>query len=174
MTFADYYRSRFRGDLHSVIQAVPRDHDFGPGVIALQPRTVSAENPAIRNWRIDQRAHFASALFLTVLVDQVCYTYFQAHYNAFRAFTQYPKWRGDCPGACYCNIDPALVFEYVGRRMRGPDSPEDRALTHAVASDTVSTMEHEIRMFCTEVMPALNSVAFWEACEPHIAAALRR
>ena len=95
-SLSSYYGQQFRDDLHAVLAHAHKTHPHEAGEITIQPRSISTENSVIRSWSDERRAVFASALLLTVLVDQVCFTHFKEVYPQFRALTMYPKLCGDC------------------------------------------------------------------------------
>lgn len=167
MQFERYYGTLFRHDLQSVVgglQSLHRD----ARVVAIQPRTLSTLNPVIRDWDRDQQLHFASGLYLTILVDEVCWTYFRHHYDAFRRLTLYPKFIGDCPGGCTTHLEPYVVFKVMGKRPgAGPAECEFDA-NLSFPERFVEGMEKEITDFCNEQMPELLELGFWRRCEAEI------
>lgn len=85
MDFVRYYRTQFRDDLEEVVKAgAPSLHPPERDVVIIQPRTLSALNSVIESWTPERQMAFASGLYLTVLADEVCYTYFHLHYADFR------------------------------------------------------------------------------------------
>src|SRR5881397_61460 len=163
VSFEAYYGETFRKDLGAVLDVrLPRQHVFGDEV-TLQPRSLSVENPVVNAWDRQHRAVFEVALFLTVLVDQVCYTYYRAHHERFASLTQYPKWRGDCPGGCSAHIHPRHILGVVGRTAgHGPQAPGVDTL--AVLASAKPVLEREVRSFCEQHMPELNADEFWARC----------
>src|SRR5687767_11977564 len=167
MTFDEYYNGPFRGDLLRVIAALPSLHDHGAGEVVVQPRSVSRLNPVVRGWTSSQQMLFAASLFLTVLADQVCYTHFRSSYDRFREVTAYPKWKGDCPGGCRTNIDPAAIFAAMGRREGRSGSLADAPFA-AVPNDLFETMRREVVSFVQNHLPEVDANAFWKACDREI------
>jgi len=164
---AEYYRGAFRGDLEKVVRHAPPKHEHERGEITIQPRTLSTENRVVRLWDPEWRGLFASALFLTVLVDQVCYSYFRAHYEAFRKLTRYPKFRGDCPGGCGHHIDPAGVFSALGK---APGSwPRDNGLDcKLLPPDLFETIRAEVHSFFPRHLDGIDPNEFWEKCDASV------
>jgi hypothetical protein len=171
MSLQEYYRSDFRGDLLSMIAAGPRSEHRREIETVIQPRTIGAENSVVMGWSDSRRARFAACLFLTLLVDQVCYTYFAMHYKRFRQLTRYPKWKGECPGGCFTHIHPSLVFAAIGRSP-GPMNRPDCFAYRALPSDTLGTMEREVHAFVRDHMPELGE-AFWDFCDREVPLQIR-
>jgi hypothetical protein len=120
MHYRDYYGDAFRADLRELLTAHPQPHDHLDADRMIQPCMLAADTTPVRSWQRDRLRLFTSALFYTVLVDQVAYTHFETWYAQWRAVTLYPKLRGDCPGACRNNLDPRQVFGLVIRGRRDP------------------------------------------------------
>ena len=144
-------------------------HDPDP---AIQPRTLSTENPVIRHWDAQQQGLFAAALFITVLADQVCFTYFRDRYAAFRALTMYPKLKGDCPGGCSTNIDPSSVFGAIGR---APGAwPREHSVDYAaIPGDMYAVLTDEVRSFFPAHLAAIQADQFLSHCENSIPGGFR-
>jgi hypothetical protein len=171
MQFADYYKSLFRMDLESVMRAAPPSQHRDAAEVMIQPRTLSSENGVIRRWPAERRALFGAAVFLTVLADQVCYTHFQALYPQFRSLTQYPKFHGDCPGACSHHIHPENVFRCLGSSTGSRREPNAFPYT-ALPAGTLGSIQAEITAFVRDHLPELGD-EFWSRCEIEIPAELR-
>jgi hypothetical protein len=166
MTFSEYFGEPFRGDLNAVISALPSGHDHDrPTGVTIQPRTISDQNQVIQAWNAERRDLFASALFFTVLVDQVCYTHFRTHYPAFQALTLYPKFRGDCPGGCYHHLDPSAIFRALGSPHGSATGWRGEARIVPAATEA---MRSEVLSFFADYMPAVDGPEFWRICSLHI------
>lgn len=171
MQFSEYYGAHFRSDISAIVAGLAQIHEHDPGAIILQPLTLSSENPAVRALPEERRALFACALFLTIVADQVCYTYFPASYPRFAELTRYPKLKGDCPGGCYTNIHPRNAFAIGGR-----PGARDRGILHyqrLLPPDVISVMRSEVLSFVDEYMPDLSSKAFWTLVDREIPLELR-
>ena len=170
-TLREYYGDPFREDLASVMASGRSSHLHDPDP-AIQPRTLSTETPVIRSWNAQQRGLFAAALFITVLSDQVCYTYFRDCYAAFRVLTMYPKLKGDCPGGCSTNIDPSSVFGATGRAP-GAWPREDEVNYAALPVDLFAVLAIEIRSFFPARLAAIDPDQFLSHCETSIPSGFR-
>lgn len=161
MTFREYYGDEFRRDLAQVLAQGNQCDNVGP--TALQPRTVSLDNPAIAGMSEARRTLFSLALLLTVLTDQVIYSHFGSSYPEFSALTRYPKWKGDCPGGCYHHIHPASVLAAVGAEAgQWLDPVPDERLS--ALREALPDFRWEVERFVAERMPALGA-EFWRRCE---------
>jgi hypothetical protein len=165
MTFAEYYRSNFRGDLEKVVRSAPSPNHFSEGAheTELQPRVISRHNQAVRLLPDDRRALFGVALFFTVLVDQVCYTYFRGYYPRFQVLTRYPKFKGDCPGACGHHLHPRDILSALGKPPERNEWGVVEEYRRTLA-DATPVMEREVFDFFREQMPEVDAVAFWTRC----------
>lgn len=162
MDFREYYGEPFRSDLASVAGGLPSSHGTEPdGGAVLQPRSLSRSNLAIVRMSADRRSLFATALFFTVLVDEVAYSHFRGSYDAFRKLTLYPKLLGDCPGGCHYHLEPSAIF-------RALDSREGPATGWAGGAefdeDAVEVMRDEVLDFFRAHVTEVNGEEFWAAC----------
>src|SRR5690349_20634850 len=119
MHFAYYYRAAFREDLVELLRLHKQGHGHGSD-IAIQPRMLALGAKPFHTWTPDHQRLFLTALYFTVLVDQVVFTHFRGRYPRFRELTQYPKLIGDCPGGCYSHLHPAEVFSLITRGSSAP------------------------------------------------------
>ena len=165
MTFAEYYRGRFRQDLAAILAGTPEVHEHpgDPPGGTLQLRSLSAENRAIRGLRRESAVLFATALYFTVLVDEVMYTYFQPHYDAFESLARYPKLRGDCPSACYSHIHPSHLFGTMCRAM-GNVQEDELAPFRGTIQDAIPVMRGEVLDFFLMHMKKVNGSEVWRRC----------
>lgn len=167
-SFTDYYHRDFRSDLVAVMSFPPPiDHPDDTAEGVLRPSSLTAQNPVIRRWALEHRSLFGVALFLTVLVDQVCYTHFASAYNEFRALTRYPKLKGDCPSTCGYHVHPRAIFHVLGRSPFAlyPTTPPIEL--HA----SIPAMRREVEAFVTAYLPPVDPAEFWQRCEAEIPAA---
>ncbi|MDG1427030.1 MAG: hypothetical protein P8P82_06470, partial [Flavobacteriales bacterium] len=63
------------------------------------------------------KIYFSISLFLNILTDQVCYTYFNSIYFRFRSLTNYPKLTGTCLTLCHVNAHPTEIFQHIDREL---------------------------------------------------------
>lgn len=174
MTFAEYYHNLFRRDLLRIVEALPPLHDHGSDEVTLQPRTLSRANPVVRGWSAPRRMLFASGLFLTLLADQVFYTYFRAAYPHFRSLTQYPKWRGDCPGGCWWHAHPETIWRAISAKEGRLLDSLDEVHYSLLPDDLLTTMRTEVEEFAKlHLREIVTPEAYWAQCEREISPAFR-
>jgi hypothetical protein len=171
MSFERYYLQEFRKDLSAVFALRPQGvHDrdqHDDWQYSLQPRSVSRENQAITEWSGERKALFAVSLFYTVLVDQVCHTYFRSHYPRFRELTMYPKWRGDCPGGCHGHHHPVEILSVIGASPgRHGASPSQQVVS--LIHQAKPFVRQQLASFCEQQMPELPAAHFWEFCSSEL------
>ncbi len=124
-------------------------------------------------WDEQRKSLFASALLLTVLVDQVCYTYFKEQYPQFRVLTMYPKFCGDCPGGCYSNQHPLNVLETIGKRP-GYSHHYERLPDCPLAESFAAILDAEVNSFCETHMPLLDAKEFLKRCHAELGGYMAR
>ena len=129
----------------------------------VQPRTLSSENPVIGAMAQERRRCFATALYFTVLIDQVMFTHFQADYDTFRRLTAYPKFRGDCPGSCGYHIHPENVFAALAQPA-GSRKDDWLPEHEVIIREAVPTMKGEVLTFFREHMSNRDGVEVWAEC----------
>lgn len=158
MNYREYYGEPFRKDLNAVISALPSGHSNERQTV-VQPRTLSTENRIIKDWSQDRLNLFATALFYTVLVDQVCHYHFNYLYREFEQLTRYPKLLGDCPGGCVWGFGhPRMILHSIGSRP-GPATNWIHSVELVEGSQEV--MEQEIKSFSEDHLPGLDAEYFW-------------
>ncbi|MCE9619191.1 MAG: hypothetical protein K8R92_04710 [Planctomycetes bacterium] len=167
MQFSEYYNHEFRADLAKAYAALPPMHEHSKGVAMIQPRMIGHDNPIVHAWPEERRLLFAASLFLTTLADQVCFTHFRDQYAAFSELTRYPKWCGDCPGACRYHIHPGAIFQIIATgNSRGKGIAKEHFAL--LPNDILSTMKQEVCDFVTKYLPGTDPVEFWNHCDAEI------
>lgn len=170
MNFDAYYNGEFRRDVQEVVRAARgiQRHEGWDGEVIIQLPSLSRENRAIAEMGSDRLAQFAVALYFTILVDEVMYTYFRGSYPRFRELTMYPKLVGGCPGGCHTRLEPELVFRVIngGLRDRGSclvaPTIEPRYLKALRAA--TPDLQREVGSFFQEHMPGVDDGAVWRHC----------
>jgi len=141
-----------------------RNHGYDKTVFTIQFERLTMNRPHLLEVREDSRAHFAVALFWTVLADQVCYTHFRSAYERFRRLTVYPKFIGDCPGGCRYHLHPSHIFTAVNQvnvKARTQGATEQ---VEAILRESVEVMRSEVVDFCEQHLPEVPSLDFWKRC----------
>jgi hypothetical protein len=167
MDYSDCYGDPFRGDLHAVLRALPSPHATHTNGrdIFVQPRTLSDENPVIRNWDQSHVNLFATALFYTVLIDQVCHYYFRSVHPRFERLTRYPKLTGDCPGACSWNLHPSTILNGIAAT---PGCLGNRTRKAKLVDGSREVMRNEVLDFFDKHLPEVDGDAFWALASDEI------
>ena len=158
MDFREYYGETFRRDLNAVISALPSGHSNERQTV-IQPRTLSTDNLMIKGWDQNRLNLFATALFYTVLVDQVCHYHFNHLHRDFEQLTRYPKLLGDCPGGCIWGYShPVMILQSIGSEPGPASNWINRA---CLVDGSQDVMKEEIIDFCENHLHALDPTAFW-------------
>ena len=170
MTFREYYSAPFIEDLNAFrtwakASKVSHQEDID-GVFAIQPHLTREHAKELATWGQDRLVLFATALFFTVLVDQVCYTHFRASYAYFQQLTRYPKLRGLCPGGCQ-NRHPSDIFTWIADCLQTTRTDMYRAYT-ATVGDAIPVMKEEVFEFFRCHLTAVDPTTFWAYCERFI------
>ena len=164
MSFADYYRHQFLDELQAVYAGAPsvpvcenwaRDPH-------LTPTMLGSANRVLRHMSGAKREQFAMCLYFTVLVDQVMYTHFSEDYQEFRSLTQYPKWRGDCPGGCHSHWHPASILSTIGAASHRGSAEADAVDWISRLQDALPLFYAEINQFFGPVLPRPVAAVVWQ------------
>jgi hypothetical protein len=168
MHYRDYYGDPFRFNLRELLAAHPQPHDHSGEDLMIQPCMLAVDTMPIQAWPEDRLRLFTTALFYTVLVDQVAYTRFRQSYGRWRALTMYPKLRGDCPAACRSNLNPGEAFRLVTRRKEDSygGTPAMDCTTELAEARVI--MKAEVLEFFPDHMPEGDGDHFWELCAMHL------
>lgn len=171
MDYREYYGTPFASDLAQFRQWAEMSrffHKENPeGVYAIQPYLITSKKEEIKSWGDERIALFATALFYTILIDQVCYTFFRRNYNDFQYYTRYPKLKGDCPSGCRNNMHPSNTFRLFGNLMDYEDSIMEDVFKSRLL-EALPIMEKELFDFVITYIPTMDKELFWERCLPHI------
>lgn len=155
MTFSEYYGDLFQKDLEAVVRAKPSTHNReSKQPYVIQPAMLSLDGKVIRCWNDERMTHFATALFFSVLFDQVFYTHYQEQYPLFQSLMHYPKFIGNCPISCRMNLHPTDVFYCFGST---PASDGAREL-----------MRHELQTLIEQNFPGIDPEEVWSRCNDEL------
>lgn len=168
MTFAEYYREQFRSDIQRFMMSIPvesRNHERDKSVFTVQYDKLTKDTPHLDAVAPEQRTQFVLALFLSVLVDEVCYTHFKAQYEQFRRLTLYPKFIGNCPGSCQWHFHPSDIFAAVNYSRDGQNAGRRPDIAvYSLFDDASDVMKLEVFDFFTHHMTTINPAEFWRLC----------
>lgn len=122
MSPKEYYYNQFSNDLRILMTRVKVGGDSHLHIVELFLDRDKKHEDKLALIPSDRLAYFLSALALTILVDQVMYTYFKSDYEKFRSMTLYPKITWNI-GWC-ANVKPWQLFEHRIALVRGLRNPE--------------------------------------------------
>jgi len=148
------------------IPAESRNHDFDKSIFTVQYDKLTKDTAHLEVISPENRSHFAVALFFTVLVDEVFYTHYKDEYHAFRSLTMYPKFIGNCPGACHYHLHPRDIFSAINySRDNGKNNARRPDISiYDSFSQAIEVMRREIFSFFTDHLTAINPAEFWQKC----------
>lgn len=169
--FKTYYTLKFREDINKFFQSIPDESKFHEDV--QQKRILSIQNGKLNpsNGHLDfliepDKEKFGVALFFSVLVDEVCYSHFKQHYNRFQSLTLYPKFIGNCPGACHYHLHPSdIFFSMNSTRTNDNHKTNFKSINFSESFiEAVPVMEAETKSFFNEYLQDIDGQIFWELC----------
>ena len=126
MPFQTYYHNTFPSHLQEFYDSIPNDmrhhHSNDKKTFTIQVDKLSnhGRGTNIEHLKFlspEDKIHFSISLFLTILTDQVCYTYFNSIYFRFRSLTNYPKLTGTCLTLCHINAHPTEIFQHIDTEL---------------------------------------------------------
>lgn len=151
MNFKEYYNGQFRQDIQTFFSKIPdrSKHTFeDKKIFTIQYQALTKDFNYLEFLTVEQKAYFGTALFFTVLVDQVCYTFFRQYYEKFQKLTLYPKFVGNGPAWDNTNFPPRDIFgafNYSRDKEKIANTPNvDFSQTF---NEAKSVMESEIKDF---------------------------
>lgn len=166
--FEEYYRQHFQSDIQRFMMSIPpesRNHEQDKSIFTIQYERLTKDTPHLDTIAPEFRAHFAIALFLSVLVDEVCYTHFKPFYTRFRLLTQYPKFIGNCPGGCHYHFHPREIFAAINYSRDGRNSNKRPNVSVSEAfNESSDVMKEEIFDFFNRQLPEVSPSEFWKRC----------
>jgi len=162
-----YYRTKFPYDLMKLEDAKGYgigEYVYETGVVHVDSKTISLESPVVQQWSQKDYNLFASALFFSVLIDQVCYTYYQDHYRRFESLTGNPKfvdYFGHChPKYILCKM--GSDYTETTRRCYGNVGAQ-------LLPEAIEVFHHVTDNFLSEHIPEISSEKFWNRCLDEVA-----
>ena len=168
MTFREYYGQQFQSDIQRFMMSIPsesRNHDNDKSVFTIQYERLTKDTDHVDVIHPENRANFAMALFLSVLVDEVCYKHFRPQYPQFRNLTLYPKFIGNCPGSCQYHFHPRDIFTAINYSRDGQNAGRRPDITvYSHFNEACEVMKSEIFDFFTQHMTTVDPMEFWRRC----------
>lgn len=158
----------FRKDINMFFSTIPdesrfhEDHD-NKKIHSVQFERLTQQHNHLDFLSKEEKEYFGVALFFTILVDEVCYTYFKNDYDKFQDLTNYPKLIGNCRSCCRYHLHPADVFTAMNRNRRLGSSRKLQFYDKFIES--IETMELEIVSFFEQYLPEIYGGFFWIMCK---------
>jgi hypothetical protein len=170
-SFGTYYNERFRNDLQQFFAGIPdksKHHDnYDKRTYHIQYERLTKDKTHLDFLKTHaDKVNFGIALFLTILVDEVCYTYYKQFYVEFKALTNYPKFIGNCPAGCSYHLSPSDIFLAMnyGRISNQVSYTEERLDFRDAFIEAIPVMEREVLDFFQQHFTKINGNDFWQKC----------
>jgi hypothetical protein len=166
--FDKYYNGQFRQDIQTLFAKVPdrSKHTFDDrNVFTIQYQALTKDFNYLDFLDINQKAYFGTSLFFTVLVDQVCYTYYRQYYDKFCRLTLYPKFVGNSPSTDRTNFPPRDIFgafNYSRNKEKMVNMPNVEFWP--TFNEAIPIMEREIKDFFKNHLSEIDGKQFWNKC----------
>jgi hypothetical protein len=166
-SFQAYYRNQYQVDILKFFSKIPErsKHTFeDKHVFTIQYQALSQDFEYLGFLNKEQKANFGTALFFTVLVDQVCYTHFNRYYKRFQHLTRYPKFVGNSASTDRTNFPPRDIFSAMNYKRDNKLENSARIDFFQIFNDAVPVMEQEVKSFFPEYLPEIDAQDFWNTC----------
>ncbi|MDA7578841.1 hypothetical protein N8692_05100, partial [Flavobacteriales bacterium] len=111
------------------------------------------------------KIYFSISLFLNILTDQVCYTYFNSIYFRFRSLTNYPKLTGTCLTLCHVNAHPTEIFQHIDRELDWNYRDISILEIKKKLNESKDFMKQEVLSFFENNLTEIEGESFWRKCE---------
>jgi len=169
INFLTYYNNKFRQDINQFFSKIPErsKHTLEDKTIfTIQYQTLTKDFNYLDFLDIKQKAFFGTALYFTVLVDQVCYSLYRQHYDNFSRLTFYPKFVGNSLSTDQTNFNPCDIFaafNYSRDDKKKNETP--RIEFWETFNNAVPVMENETKNFFKDHLAAIDGQLFWDNCK---------
>ena len=166
--FDKYYNGQFRQDIQTFFSKIPNrsKHTFEDRkIFTVQYQTLTKDFTYLDFLDINQKAYFGTALYFTVLVDQVCYTHYKQHYDKFYHLTLYPKFVGNSPSTDRTNFPPRDIFgafNYCRDKEKMFNIPNVEFWQ--TFNEAIPVMEQETKNFFKTHLSEIDGQQFWDKC----------
>ena len=166
--FGTYYNGQFRNDIVKFFVNIPdrSKHTFADlKVFTVQYQSLTKDFNYLDFLDLKQKAYFGTALYFTVLVDQVCYNHFGQFYDKFYRLTLYPKFVGNSPSTDRTNFPPRDIFtafNYSRDEAKKLDTPNVEFWQ--TFNEAIPVMEKETKDFFEKHLSEIDGKQFWGKC----------
>ena len=169
--FETYYKTKFQLDILKFFKTVPEHskHTFeNKSIFSIQYQTLTKDFNHLDFLTNKEKAYFGTALFFTVLVDQVCYSNFGQFHERFQRLTLYPKFVGNSPSTDRTNFHPSDIFAAFNySRDEKKRNETETIIFWEVFSEAAPIMETETKDFFKKHLDEIDGQAFWDKCVSH-------
>ncbi|WP_431107187.1 hypothetical protein [Winogradskyella poriferorum] len=170
--FDKYYNGMFRQDIQTFFSKIPErsKHTFDDRkIFTVQYQTLTKDFDCLDFLDKEMKAFFGTALFFTVLVDQVCYSHYQDYYNKFQKLTRYPKFVGNSPSTDRTNFPPIDIFSAFNySRDKEKMFNTENVEFWAVFNKAKPVMKKDTINFFKTHMNEIDGEEFWKKCEQEL------
>ena len=167
--FEKYYNGKFRQDIQTFFSNIPerskRTFD-DRNIFTVQYQTLTKDFDYLDFLNKEMRAYFGTALFFTVLVDQVCYSHYQDYYDQFQNLTRYPKFVGNSPSTDRTNFPPRDIFSAFNySRDKEKMFNTENVEFWTAFNEAKPVMKKETIEFFEKHLSQIDGQEFWSKCE---------
>jgi hypothetical protein len=165
--FKTYYTYDFRKDINQFFSTIPEKSVFhedpdNKQIFSIQYERLTPLEKHLDFLDKETKEIFGVALYFTILTDMVCFTHYKNNYKQFEQLTRYPKFIGNCPGACHLKIDPREIFWAMNK---GINLNDEHLMFRKIFEESKSFMRAETIGFFESYIPNINGSEFWNKCE---------
>lgn len=172
--FEKYYNRKFRQDIQTFFSKIPKrsKHTFDDRkIFTVQYQTFTKDFDYLGFLNKEMKAYFGTALFFTVLVDQVSYSHYQDYYKKFQNLTRYPKFVGNNPSTDRTNLPPRDIFSAFNYSRDKENMFKTENVEFWTAfNEAKPIMKKETFEFLEKHLSQIDGEEFWSKCErelPH-------
>jgi hypothetical protein len=167
--FEKYYSGQFRQDIQMFFSRIPESskHTFADKrIFTVQYQSLSKDLNYLSFLDPEMKGFFGTALFFTVLLDQICFTHYNDYYERFENLTRYPKFVGNSPSTDRTNFPPRDIFSAFNfsRNKETMFNNENVEFWNAF-NQAKPVMKNETVAFFKTHLSDIDGHEFWEKCE---------
>ena len=180
ISFQTYYQNKFQSHLQEFYNSIPNDmrhHNHHPSSSYYKNKTFTIQVDKLSNHARgtniehlkflspEDKIHFSISLFLTIIMDQVCYSYFNSIYFKFRSLTNYPKLTGTCMKMCHINAHPTEIFQHIDTEFNRNYRDISMIEIKNIFNESKDFMKQEVLSFFKNHLNEIDGETFWKICE---------
>ncbi len=163
-----YYKNQFRTDIQKFFSSIPDESKFHEDrdqklVYSIQYGRLTGNDNNLGFLITNQeKINFGVALFFTVLVDEVFYTYYRSSYQEFQRQTRTPKFIGNCLTMCRYHLHPKEIFGAMNKDVGGASS--DYLVFYKTFIEAIPVMGAVTKSLLINYFPSISWEEFWKKC----------